>query len=79
MNKKVAKSLQNTLSRCGLKVADIGPTFQSDHLKIDGEIYGSALDHVFTVPKNNQSLCGLIANLNLNLNLNSIQFLIVQI
>ena len=47
LNKKFAKSLQNTLSRCGLKVADIGPTFQSDHLKIDGEIFGSALDHVF--------------------------------
>ena len=44
---KSAKSLQNTLSRCGLKVADIGPTFQSDHLKIDGEIFGSALDHVY--------------------------------
>ena len=47
VNKKFAKSLQNTLSRCGLKVADIGPTFQSDHLKIDDDIYGSALDHVY--------------------------------
>ena len=47
LNKKVARPLQNTLSRCGLKIADVGPTFQSDHLKIDGEVYGSALDHVY--------------------------------
>ena len=47
LNKNVAKALQNTLSRCGLKIADVGPTFQSDHIKVDGEMYGSALDHVY--------------------------------
>ena len=50
LNKQVAKALQNTLSRCGLKIADVGPTFQSDHLRIDGEVYGSALDHIYYSP-----------------------------
>ena len=47
LNKNLAKALQHTLSRCGLKIADVGPTFQSDHIKVDGEMYGSALDHVY--------------------------------
>ena len=46
-NKKVANALLNTLARCGLKIADVRPTFQSDHLIIDGEIYDSALDHIY--------------------------------
>ena len=50
LNKHVAKALQNTLARCGLKIADVGPTFQSDHQRIDGEVYGSALDHIYFSP-----------------------------
>ena len=46
-NKKVAKSLQCTLERCGLKIAKIGNTFQSDHLKSNGAICESAIDHVY--------------------------------
>ena len=49
-NKHVAKALQNTLARCRLKIADVGPTFQSDHQRIDGEVYGSALDHIYFSP-----------------------------
>ena len=41
-NKKVAKSLQCTLERCGLKIAKIVNTFQSDHLKSNGAICESA-------------------------------------
>ena len=33
-----------------MKVADVGPTFLSDHLKIDGETYGSALDYIYYSP-----------------------------
>ena len=50
LNKQVAKALQNTLSRCGLKIANVGPTFQSDNLRFDGEVYGSALDHLYYSP-----------------------------
>ena len=47
LNKTVAKALQNTLARCGLTIAKVGPTFQSDHIRINGEVFGSALDHVY--------------------------------
>ena len=47
VNKNVAKALQFTLSRCGMKIANVGPTFLSDHIKIDGEPFGSALDHIY--------------------------------
>ena len=33
LHKKVASSLQNCLRRTGLKIAKVGPTFQSDHVK----------------------------------------------
>ena len=46
-NKKVAKSLQCTLERCGLKISTVGPTFQSDHIKPNGEVCESALDLVY--------------------------------
>ena len=46
LNKKVAKLLQNSLARCGLKIANVGPTFQSDHIKPSGDVCDSALDHV---------------------------------
>ena len=32
---------------CGLIIAEIGPTFHSEYIKVDGEIYGSSLDHVY--------------------------------
>ena len=47
LNKSVAKLLQNTLRRCGLKIAKVGKTFQSDHIKPDGDVCDSALDHVY--------------------------------
>ena len=43
----MAKALQNTLARCGLTIAKVGPTFQSDHKRVNGEVFGSALDHVY--------------------------------
>ena len=46
-NKKVAKSLQRTLERCGLTIANVGATYQSDSIKPNGEVCVSALDHVY--------------------------------
>ena len=48
-NKKVAKSLQRTLERCGLKIANLSPTYQSDSIKPNGEVCVSALDHIYLV------------------------------
>ena len=61
-NKKVAKSLQRTLERWGLTIANFGPTYHSDSIKPNGEVYVSALDHVY-----------FSSDLGRNLSINSIK------
>ena len=46
LHQKVASSLQNYLRRTGLIIANVGPTFQSDHVKKSGNVCNSSLDHV---------------------------------
>ena len=45
--KEGCKALQCTIGRCGLKIAKLGSTFQSDHLKANGEACESSLDHIY--------------------------------
>jgi exonuclease III len=46
--KSVAQPLLHCLEQNGLRVQDIGMTFQADHLQPNGQVAESALDHVYT-------------------------------
>ena len=46
--KSVAQPLLHCLEQNGLKVRDIGITFQADHMQPNGRVAESALDHAYT-------------------------------
>ena len=47
IQKSVAAIVKNCLDQCGLKIADVGITYMSDHIQSNGKISETALDHVY--------------------------------
>ena len=49
LNKNVSIPLRNVLDQNGLINKEVGVTYQSDHLQVNGQIAESALDHVYFI------------------------------
>ena len=47
LKKKISGPLLECLAQSGIKIADIGPTFQADHALPDGNVAESSIDHVY--------------------------------
>ena len=48
IRKNVARPVLESINQHGLIIADIGATYQADHILKDGTIPESSLDHVYT-------------------------------
>ena len=48
LHKTVANELKETLTQCGLVIAELGITYVADRLSKDGETISSALDHIYS-------------------------------
>ena len=49
--KTLSNEVKMTLSECGMTMADLGPSYFSDHKNRDGTISSSYLDHIYYVSK----------------------------
>ena len=47
-HRKVASPLINCIEQCGLKINQVGLTYQADHMLANGKVPESALDHVYS-------------------------------
>ena len=47
VRKSVAKPLIQCLDQNGLRVQNVGPTFQADHIQSNGKVAESSIDHVY--------------------------------
>ena len=47
LRKILASILTSTLAQYGLKISDLGPTYQADHAQSNVDISESSIDHIY--------------------------------